>query len=180
MTNPWTAAWEEAEASAPPDVIVYPTLELRHPAFVEGSPAQAIAIRVVSGPVDDMQFTIEDGAVMNGGETVTFTAIPFFADRPEFAEGRTPETQVTIDNVAREMVGLLEQAVQIKADLIVAYREYRSDDTSEPCYGPVEFKMRKVVMSGTTLTGIAKLDDLANRKFPWRTYRTSEFPGLLA
>jgi hypothetical protein len=37
-----------------------------------------------------MSFGIEVGADFNGGETVTFQAIPFFAERPEFAEGKTP------------------------------------------------------------------------------------------
>lgn len=178
MADPWTAALEEAEASVPADIVVYPTLELRHPAFVElGEP---VAIRIVSGPAENMDFGIEDGAAMNGGETVTFIALPFFAERPEFAEGRMPECQITVDNVNRELVPRLQEAVKIRADLIVEYREYRSDDLTAPCYGPVAFNMRKVKMTGTSLTGVAKLDDLANRKFPKRVYRPHEYPGLLS
>lgn len=100
--------------------------------------------------------------------------------RRVFDDGRMPESQVTIDNVARDMIRILEDAVKIRADLIISYREYRSDDLTAPCYGPVEFKMRKVTLSATTLIGTARLDDLANRKFPARVYTTNEFPGLLA
>ena len=178
MSDPWTAAWEEAEATAPPDVILYPTLELQHPAFLDTDGVTQIPIRCVTGVADDMDFGIEAGATYNGGGTGTFQAIPFFADRPEFAEGQTPQCQVSVDNVAREMAQYLEAAVQVKADLIAVYREYRSDDLTEPCYGPVQFVIRKVTVNGTTVTGTARLADLANRKFPKKVYSVDEFPGL--
>ena len=176
MSDPWTVAWEEANASVPPDVIIYYTLELRHPAFLEeGEP---VAIRCVTDVFDDMQFTIEDGAVMNGGETVTFLAIPFSADLPELAEKRVPECVITVDNAARHLTPHLEAAVQVQADLICVYREYRSDDTSEPCFGPVEFVMRSVDVNGPIVRGTARLDDLSNTKFPRRNYSIAQFPGL--
>lgn len=177
MADPWTAAWEEAEATAPPDVVVYSTLELQHPAFLENS--VQVPIRCVTGVADAMSFGIEAGATFNGGEMAEFQAIPFFAERPEFAEGRTPQCDVTIDNCAREVAMYLEAAVQVKADLIAIYREYRSDDLTEPCYGPVQFVMRKVTVKETSVTGTARLDDLANRKFPFKVYSVDQFPGLL-
>lgn len=180
MSDPWTEAWEEAEATAPPDIVVYHTLELQHPAFLEGSPAEEVPVRIVADVHEDQTFGIEEGATFDGGETVTFQAVPFYAERPEFAEGRTPECQVTIDNAAGEIAQYLEAAVQIKADLVVLYREYRSDDLTEPCYGPIQFVMRKVTINGTSVTGMARLDDLANKRFPSKSYTIAEFPGLLA
>lgn len=176
MADPWTEAWEEAEATAPPDVVVYHTLELQHPAFLEGG--VQVPIRCVTAVADDMMFGIEAGATFNAGEMATFQAIPFSAERPEFAEGQTPQCAITIDGVAREITQHLEAAVQVKADLIAVYREFRSDDLTEPCYGPVHFVMRKVTVSGTKVTGTARLADLANRKFPFKVYSINEFPGL--
>jgi hypothetical protein len=173
MADPWTEAWEEAEASLPPQVVVYPTIELRHPSFTD-----PVAVRFVSGAPDDMQFRLEAGAVLDGGDMVTFYAVPFSAERPEFAEGRMPECAITIDNVNREVVPAIEEAVKVRADLVVVYREYRSDDVEAPCFGPVEFKMRRVRMTGTTLTGTATLDNLGNRKFPGLIYSVNDFPGL--
>ena len=37
-----------------------------------------------------------------------FAAIPFYADFPEFAEGKVPETSITVDNVSRELVPHIE------------------------------------------------------------------------
>jgi hypothetical protein len=178
MSDPWTPAWEEAEATAPPGVIVYHTIELQHPAFLQDD--VQIPIRCVTGVADDMSFGIELGAVFDAGAMATFTAIPFFAERPEFAEGKAPSCDVTVDNIGRELVPYLEAAIQVKADLAVIYREYRSDDLTAPCYGPIRFVMRKVRVVGTTVVGTAQLDDLANRKFPYKTYTVNEFPGLLS
>jgi hypothetical protein len=178
MADPWTSVWEEAEATAPPGVVMYATLELQHPAFLQGG--VEVPIRCVTGVADDMNFGIEVGAVFNGGQTVTFKAIPFFAERPEFAEGKVPECQVTVDNVGRDLFPYIEAAVQVKADLAALYREYRSDDLTEPCYGPVRFVMRKVQIKGTSVIGTARLQDLANRKFPYKVYAVNEFPGLVS
>jgi hypothetical protein len=174
-----TAAWEEAEASVPASVQVYFTLELQHPGFVDES-SNPVPIRCVTGVYEDMQLGIEDGAVFNAGQMATFAAIPFHADFPEFAEGKVPETRIIVDNVSRELVPHIESAVQLRADLIAIYREYRSDDLTAPCFGPVEFIVRQVSMTGTRIEGMASIDDLANKKFPSRVYTTKEYPGLQA
>jgi len=176
--DPFTAAWEEAEASVPASVDMFATLEFQHPAFLDDDD-HPMAIRVVADTPDDQLFTIEDGADFNGGEVALFRAINFRAEHPEFAEGKMPELAVTVDNVSREMVPHLEKAVKIKADLIVLFRMYRSDDRTEPCYGPVQFVMRKVRVTGTSVTGVAQLDDLHNSKFPRRVYTVTEFRSLL-
>jgi hypothetical protein len=172
-----TAAWEEADASVPASVQVYFTLELQHPGFVDES-TNPLPIRCVTGVYEDMQLGIEDGAVFDAGALATFRAIPFCADFPEFAEGRVPETRVTVDNVSRELVPHIESALSLRADLIAIYREYRSDDLSAPCFGPVEFIVRNITMTGTHIEGMASIDNLANKKFPSRVYTTKEYPGL--
>lgn len=178
MADPWTAAWEEAEASVPPLVDVYATLEFQHASFLDEAD-QPMAIRVVADTPDDQLFTIEDGADFNGGEEVSFKAIHFSADHPEVAEGRMPQVRITIDNAGRELVPRLEMAIQIKASLVVLFRQYRSDDRTEPCYGPVSFVMRRVKVNGATVSGLAQLDDLTNEKFPRGVYTVADFPGLL-
>jgi hypothetical protein len=178
MSDPFTAAWQEAEATAPPSVTMYATLELQHPAFVDVS-NNPIPLRFVTGVADDTSFGIEAGATFNAGETVSFTAVPFFAEKPEFAEGKAPQCQVTVDNIGREIAPYLDKAISIKADLIVLFREYRSDDMSTPCYGPIEFKMQSVKVAGTTVIGTAQLDNLTNRKFPYQIYTAQAFPELL-
>lgn len=178
MVNPWTAAWEEAEASNPPGILTYNTLELIHPSFedeVEGP----FSIRAVSGVADDMSFGLELGAPLNSGEVVLFRAINFYSQMPEFSEGQTPSCDIIIDNVGDEVMPYLEAAVGTRANLTAIWRQYRSDDLVEPCYGPVTFQIKRVKATLTRLQGTAMLDNLSNRKFPNKLFTFTDFPGLL-
>ena len=177
MADPWTDAWQEAEASAPPGVLIYATLELQHPAFVDDVDGP-FSVRAVASSAEDVDLRIEDGALLNSGELVTFTAIPFTADHPSYEQGKTPEFNIVVDGVARELQPYLEDAVKLRADMTMIYREYRSDDIDAPCFGPVQFTVRKVKVSGAKVEGTAFLDDLANRKFPNKVYDVFSFPTL--
>src|SRR4051812_20493880 len=116
MTDVWTAAWEEAETTNPPGVDTYDTLELRHAAFVDVVTGP-FAVRVANGTSDDVTLTLEDDSLINGGEAVTFKAIMFKTERPEFADGTTPSCKISIDNVGDELKPYLENAVQMRSDL---------------------------------------------------------------
>ncbi|MEN3286565.1 MAG: hypothetical protein V7634_865 [Bradyrhizobium sp.] len=46
------------------------------------------------------------------------------------------------------------------------YREYLGSDLTEPAYGPVEFELTSVQMTGTTLSGIVVPKNLQNKRVP--------------
>lgn len=169
-------AWAEAEASCTVDQLLFETIELQHPSFVEGE--TTVPLRFVLD-VEPRTLGIEDGATFNGGEMVEFTPIAFQASLPDFAEGQVPSCKIVIDNVGRDLMPHLEAAVQVRADLIVILRRYLEDDVTEPVYGPVEFKVRQVRVTGTRVEGTATLEDLTNMKFPSRVYQRSQFPALM-
>lgn len=177
MSDPFKEAWREAIASAPSSVLLFRTIELQHPAFLEdGVP---IALRLAIDVVD-RTLGIETGARFNAGTMQVFARCAFEASDPEVAPGRVPESTVTIDNVSDLLMPYLNAAIEVRADLLLLYREHRSDMTAEPSYGPVEFIMRQVTTAGTRVTGKAKLPDLANMSVPRRVYRPAEFPGIWA
>jgi hypothetical protein len=176
--EPWTAAWEEAEASNPPGVDTFHTIELIHPEFVDDLTGP-FSVRAVNGTPNDQSFTLEAGAPLNGGEVVTFKAIAFSDDHPEFAEGQAPSCMLAVDGVGEEISPYLENVVSVRADLICIYRQYRSDDTTEPCYGPVQFVIKKVTLKQARLEGTAMLKNFSNLKFPNKVFTYDEFPGLL-
>lgn len=177
MADPWTAAWEEAQASVPATIEVYHTLELQHSAFVVL--AVPFAVRAVAGDYADQTFRIEVGAALDGGADVVFKAIPFYTEFPEVSEGTTPSCRITIDSVGDEIIPYLEAATKVRSDMVAIYRQYRSDDRTAPCYGPIEFRIKQASLKSSTIEGIAKIDDLANRKFPRRVYQLTEYPGLV-
>ncbi|WP_454917298.1 DUF1833 family protein [Xanthobacter sediminis] len=125
MATPWTDAFAEAEASVVVDALVWETLEFQHPAFLEDG--VAIPLRFVLD-VEPRTFGIEDGAVFDGGGTAPFLPLAFEADMPNFSEQQIPQCKVRIDNVARDLMPYLEEAVKVRADLKVIYRQYHEDD----------------------------------------------------
>jgi hypothetical protein len=169
-----TEAWEVAMASCPPDELTYYTLEIWHSSF-------DVPARVVTGVGDDMQFGIEASAARNAGEMVTFIACPVKAEWPEQREGFPPQSKVSIDNVNRELRPKIKAAMMIREYIKVIYREYLDSDLTEPSYGPVEFTLKDVTMTGATLTGTATVANLLNKRFPRRdkNYSAVQFPSLL-
>ena len=164
----------EAYASCPPSSRIFYTLEIWQSSFAQ-------AARVVANVGDDMVFGIEQGAPRDAGAMVTFLACPFQAAYPEQREGQPPSTKITIDNVSRELVPLIRTALGVRQYIDVLYREYLSSDLTEPAYGPVEFELREVQMTGTSLTGTVMVKNLQNKRFPRLTknYDYIQFPSLL-
>ncbi len=177
MPDIWDPAWAEAEASCSAGVLMYETLELQHPAFLEaGVP---IALRFTLGKVA-RSFGIEATATFNPGTMQTFTPITFTSKRPDFEQGKVPECRVSFDNVGRTLMPYLNAAVKVRADLVLIYRQYLDDDVSQPSEGPYQFIIRNVRTSGSRVEGTAKLTDLANMKFLRRVYTRKQFPALVA
>ncbi len=165
----------EAYASCPPSARIYQTLEVNHPSFAE-------PFYIVANVGDDMQLGIEASADVNGGQIVTFIACPLTATYPEQREGQPPTSTVTIDNVNRELVPQIRAALSIRAYIQIYYREYLGSDLTEPAYGPINFELVSVQMTGTKLTGTAMVKNLQNKRFPRidKNYSYTQFPSLLS
>ena len=65
--NALSEALREAYASAPSDVVILHTLELRHPSFIDDD-GDSIAIRVVRDN-QDLKARLESSAPLDGGVT---------------------------------------------------------------------------------------------------------------
>ena len=175
MTDTFNEAWEEAQASCPPSVRQYDTLEIYHPSF-EGIPA-----RVVANVADDMEFTLEPDAEFDGSASVSFQACPLSFGWPEVKQAQPPQAKVSIDNVNRELVPKIRAALGIRAYISVIYRQYLSSDLTEPAYGPVKFLLKDVQMQSTKLTGNVIVAMLSNRRIPKqnKNYDYNQFPSLI-
>ena len=92
-----TEAIKEAYSSAPIDVVILHTIELRHDLFVdeEGSPTQ---IRVI---LDNRDWTarLESSAPVDGGNFVNFTGFAFNLSLPPIDDGAQPVLKLVIDKL---------------------------------------------------------------------------------
>lgn len=165
-------AIKEAYASAPSNVVIYHTLELRHPAFTT-------PIRVVRDFVD-LTATLEATAPANPSTAVLFVAFNFEFTKPEVSSVGVPQITITLDNVDRSIVANIEAALTTTDLVQVTYREYLSNDLSAPQNNP---PLNMTIMSVTAdvfkVTAVAGFPDLMNRRFPSMEYSAEVFPGLV-
>lgn len=179
MSDPWSAAIEEAYASNPSDQIILSTLELNHPLFLNEQ-GQNEPVRVVN----DFGFDIgrEDGAFghilqIEDGTTVPFIACAFNFTMPEASVGKLPEIEVSVDGVPSLLIEDLNAAVTVRSNIDLLYREY--------IFGipDIQFRLPGLVMKRvkTTLnrtTGSASFADLMGISFPKKLYRPKEYRSL--
>jgi hypothetical protein len=165
-------AIKEAYASAPANVVIYHTLELRHPAFTA-------PIRVVRD-YEDLTATLEATAPANPGASVTFTRFAFDFTKPEVSASGVPQMSIEIDNVDRSIVANIEAALGT-ADLVTAtYREYISSDLTAPQNDPpIHMTIMSINATVFRVKAVAGFPDLMNRRFPTTEYDSETFPGLL-
>ncbi|WP_321504038.1 DUF1833 family protein [Breoghania sp.] len=173
MSDEWSAAVEEAYASATSTVVLH-TVELRHPGFVEDG--NVIAIRLVADEADHA-FLLEDAAPMDGGQTVNFLSLPFGFEPPSSAEGQVPQVKFWVDNASRQILPHLEEAVNIRAPIELTYREYIVGmDGPQTLVDGIE--LSRISVNGQRATATARLNDWQDRLFPARLYDIETFRTL--
>lgn len=170
----FTEAWEEAAAACPPSVKQYDTLEIWHPSF-------DAPVRIVANVGDDMNFSLENGAPFDGGQSVLFTACPLSVGWPEVRQGQVPQSKVSIDNVNRLLMPKIREALKIRAYITIIFRQYLSSDLTVPAYGPVGFLLKEVQAVAATITGNVVVSMLTAKGFPKqdKNYTTTQFSSLL-
>lgn len=171
-------ALQEAYASVRQDVVIFDTLELRHPDFVDdsGSPT---AIRVVIG-WEDIQARLEPEAPMDPGAWVRFIAGAFEFSLPGFEENQIPQLKISLDGVSREVVQHIEAAMRRPFPIEITYRPYLSTDLSKPQMSPpLHMTLASVRVDAFQVSGVATLTDVHNWPFPSQKYNAARFPGLV-
>ena len=170
-------ALKEAYASAPSDVILLHTLELRHPAFMDDGGIRT-AIRVVRDHVNH-RCRLEDTAPLNGGEEVEFLAMAFDLELPSVNTTPLPEITLTLDNVSREIMDYLDVAIEGQDMIEMTYRPYLSDDLSCPQMNPpITLVITDITADVMKVTATARMMDIGNKSFPAENYTSKKYAGL--
>ena len=164
-------AIKEAYASAASDVVVYHTLELRHPAF--SSPIRVVRDRA------NLTATLEATAVVDAGASVVFVGFAFDMTKPEVSSTGVPQIQIEIDNVDRTIVANIEAAMTT-ADLVqCTYREYVSTDLTAPQNDPpLHMTILTIEADVFRVRCSAGFPSLSNYRFPRTEYDADTFPSL--
>ena len=172
-----TEALKEAYASAPSDVTILHTLELRHPSFVDAN-GKKTAIRVVRDNVNHT-CTLEDTAPLNAGNAVDFVAMAFDLQLPPVETVPVPEITLTLDNVSTELIQYLDNAIETQDMIEMTYRPYLSSDKSCPQMNPpITLVITDIQVDVLKITATARMMDIGNKSFPSENYTVKKYPGL--
>jgi len=170
-------ALKEAYASAPSDITILHTLELRHPTFFDdnGNPT---AIRVVRDNISHI-CTLEETASLDAGKAVEFIAMAFDLQLPPVETVPVPEITLTLDNVSTEIIQYLDSAIETQDMIEMTYRPYLSNDTSCPQMNPpITLVITDIHVDVLKITATARMMDIGNKSFPAENYTISKYPGL--
>ena len=175
--NTLSEALKEAYASAPSDVTILHTLELRHPTFFDDN-GNRTAIRVVRDNVNHI-CTLEDTASLDAGKSVEFIAFAFDLQLPPVETVPVPEITLMLDNVSTEIIQYLDNAIETQDMIEMTYRPYLSGDTSCPQMNPpITLVITDIQVDVLKITATARMMDIGNRSFPAENYTVSKYPGL--
>ena len=172
-----TEALKEAYASAPSDITILHTLELRHPTFFDESGRQT-AIRVVRDNINHI-CTLEETAPLDAGKAVEFVAMAFDLQLPPVETVPVPEITLTLDNVSTELIQYLDNAIETQDMIEMTYRPYLSSDKSCPQMNPpITLVITDISVDVLKITATARMMDIGNKSFPAENYTVNKYPGL--
>lgn len=166
-----TTALSTNRASAVGGQDILRTLELSHPLWRDGA-GKPVTYYLTDWPQ-------EFDAVLESGDTVTFTPYPFAVVLPTLDGAGRQEMQVSLTN-ADLMVGDLVRAAHVDPSQRIecVYREFLSDALDAPQSAPLRLSFDMIQIGDDAVTGVAGRSDVLNRRFPSVWYDVQHFPGL--
>jgi len=158
MPRPLSSVAKQAIFAAQTGEVFVVLLELEHPNF-------AGIIQVCSN----------DLAIASRGNT--YVPFPFEIILPDEAEDSAPRVTLRIDAIDRRLISELRSVVTVvpvtvRMMVVIA----SSPDVLE--VGPMEFSLRDVEYSATTIEGTLLYEDVLNESFPGDTFSPARFPAL--
>lgn len=160
-------------ASNPVGVILYNTIELRHPELIaeDGSTG---AIRLVDALNVPLEATLETGAL------AAFRPFPFTFTRGSSADQR-PSISYQLDGASREITEQLERIANADSleKLQIIPRTYSSEDLSAPLEpAPFAYTVKDPDVTETSVKFTAEFVDAVNKAFPAVLYTQASHPAL--
>ena len=126
-------------------------------------PSLSVPLRVTSDAVN---------TVSNGN---TFISIPFNITLPSDEEGSPPKSQISIDNVSKEVVDAL-RSINNPATLDISIVRAADPDVEEATF--FGFQLFNVQGDALQLSAELQIEDITTQQFPSDIFSPARFPGL--
>lgn len=157
----------EHAASANADDVALHTLQIDHPDF--------------TAPLYLVNNHTSVTATLETAEEVEFVAFAFDFRLPDLEQAQSPDLEIAIDNVSREILYYIDLASQSQSLATITYRLYLASDLTEPQNSPpLVLTVLGVSADVFRVRITAGFSNFANLRFPREDYTAARFPGLVA
>jgi hypothetical protein len=163
-------------ASNDRSAVMIATVEIWHPAFVEGNAPRPVRL---CADGSDRSFRLEPEAQFDAGQIVPFAGVPFAIEMPAFEEGRGAELTLRVDQIGDVIGPWLDEAVTIQSDVIVTVRAYLSHDPDHVQLGPWRLYAKSTRLSATTFEAALSIAPVERLRVCRQVYDLARFPTLL-
>lgn len=172
MNETMKAALVEAYATAPSNVVILNTLEIRHPMLPGG-------IFRVCNPVS-ITARLEVVPPATEGVLQVFTAAAFEMAMPSVDDSGLQQTSITLDDIDGLVMDFLTAAKAYRTPVQVIIRPYLSNDllSGPQLDPPLYLSLGTAVAQNGTVTMPASFVDLINAKFLTELYTSARFRSL--
>lgn len=130
---------------------------------------------------ENLLATLEADAPADASTEVEFLAAPLTIDKPDESDtAATPETTLSLDNVSGLMSSQLDLTRGSLTPWELTERVFAGDDTSGPAIlPPTVLDVDGVAIKGTALALKASFGNPNDVNVPRRTFKRSDYPGLV-
>lgn len=116
---------------------------------------------------------------LENGKDADFEPVGFRFQLPGQSDRGVSELSIAIDNVDQRVGSFVQSALAYEAPILVRYRPYLSNDTSQPQQDPpLELVLSDLKIDPFEVTGRATFADIVNLKFLTEYYTRQRFPSL--
>lgn len=172
MNDTLKAALVEAYATAPSNVAVLNTLEIRHVSLPGG------IFRVSNN--EDITARLEPVAPATVGVLQVFTAASFKLAMPAVDDSGLQQTSITLDDIDGLVMDFLQAAKAYRTPVDVIIRPYLANDllSGPQMDPPLYLSLGTATSQNGTITVPASFVDLINAKFLTELYTRDRFRSL--
>lgn len=187
MTDPHDAAIQEAyqRAGAQPDWLV--SIELRHPAWVdgEGDPAPERYVHADGDdlgeadaqPIFGLDLPLEADAPANAGEAVRFMAGAWEGRVEGGGDQGTPRLVIAVLGASADIRRRIELAAGTTTPIAATLRHHLPGATA-PSFVWDGLEVQEVTVGDVRVEAVLTAETSLERAWPPAIYRTADYPGL--
>ena len=151
------------------------TQTIRQALFAQNTNVVVLLLVTIENEALEAPIRLTSNAVNTISRGNTFVRFPFDLTLPDDVEDRAPRAKLVVDNVSREIIGLV-RTLPTQPRVTIEVIDAAAPDAVAETYGP--FLFQNAEWDAMNVSGDLMIDDRSNEPFPEGTYNPVDFPAL--